>query len=131
MSSFDYARPYYYTNRWSAEPPKQARVEALAGLPPKPKALKTVEEEGVLNEFRAAIQQKVIPWELIRRLPQPLRTEITKIKNKELGKRVLAKIQDKEGIPKYIHILGIFLRLQLHAVEALGFAAHKQQYQQC
>ena len=48
-----YARPYYYTNRWLAKPPKQARVEALAGLPPKPKALKTLEEEGVLNGYAA------------------------------------------------------------------------------
>ena len=53
MSSFDYARPHYYTNRWLAEPPKQARVEAFAGLPPKPKALKTLEEEGVLNGYVA------------------------------------------------------------------------------
>ena len=48
-----YARPYYYTNRWLANPPKQARVEALAGLPPRPKALKTLEEEGVLNGYAA------------------------------------------------------------------------------
>ena len=33
--------------------PKRARDEALAGLPPKPKALKTLVEEGILNGYAA------------------------------------------------------------------------------
>ena len=54
LTLFSKPRPSHYLyDRWSWSRPKRARDAALAGLPPKPKALKTLEEEGVLNGYAA------------------------------------------------------------------------------